>query len=229
MWFGAGASVAGMGRTENQDAWALDRTPDRLIAVVSDGAGTAPQGALGAQTVVRLTHAYLKQNFPPNPQILLNILQKKLRAYPGGIMDRAATLVAVVATPQETYCIQVGDGFAVVRFEDAYDLLIAPQKGEYANQTVFVTQGDAGDHIKLYHVEKKVKFLCMATDGLETVALFQHNWKPHGGFFNPLDRYIQKTDCQKDATQTLTQFLDSSDLQRKSWDDKTIILGCWRD
>lgn len=232
MWFAGSATGAGIGRLENQDRASFSIIGDCLVAAVSDGAGSASHGADGARVIVETALNYFMhdgdtKDFISNVRIALG---KRAHVLGVEMMDLAATMVVVVATQDKTTCIQVGDGFGVVSFEDeAYALLIQPDKGEYINQTSFVTLPDAADHVKVATFEKRARFLCLSTDGLESVALFHQNWEPYGGFFNPLDQYISKTDCQKELDLELAQFLESDSLRAKSWDDKSIILGCWKD
>lgn len=134
-----------------------------LVAVVSDGAGTATRSAEGsrlacdsflemvegvvAEDGVRAldrarVHLWLEQY---QSLILQLAAESGARA-----RDYACTLVAAVIGVEWSIFIQVGDGTIVVRSagDPDYGWVFWPEAGEYANTTFFITEERAIDHLQ---------------------------------------------------------------------------------
>ncbi|NJM00476.1 MAG: protein phosphatase 2C domain-containing protein [Synechococcaceae cyanobacterium SM2_3_2] len=142
------------------------------------------------------------------------------------LQDLACTLLVVVATPRWLTAAQVGDGFIVARGEDGiYKLIFPPVRGEFANETVFVTTPKIGDALQVA-VEEPASFICASSDGLEAVALKRESWSPFPGFFQPLEECIKTLDSIQ-AESYLKEFLDSDRLRSRTDDDLTLALGFW--
>lgn len=201
-----------------------------LIAVISDGAGSAKYGGLGAKLTVEAALSTLEKN---NTDKLIPYIHRRLKKeakrLKADLADFACTFIALLANSDHISVFQVGDGFAVARFENEYELLLFPQKGEHINETCFITQENAEKIIQKRTIEKRPLFISLSTDGLENVALFYQNWKPYRGFFSPLDQYINKTNSQNEAAQEIESFLNSPLLRQKSDDDKTLFLCGWQE
>jgi hypothetical protein len=122
--------------------------------------------------------------------------------------------------------MQIGDGFLVVSLQDepSYQLLFHPDKGEFINETSFITSGNALDRMKVNVLMGKQKFICASTDGLENVSLSSRNWLPFSPFFKPLETYIKQTNNPEINKQYLINFLGSERLQSRTDDDITLLL-----
>ena len=234
-WLAGIQSVAGPDHLSRdrpcQDFGAFKILKDQsIVAVVSDGAGSAKYGGQGAQltveTALKILETGVADQFVPRVQARLTKEAMKLSA---DLSDFACTCVAIVASSTQMTVFQVGDGFAVARFEEDYELLVSPHKGEHINETCFITDKDAAQVIQKKQFNRLPKFISIATDGLENVALFYQTWKPHKGFFSPLDQYINKTNRQKDAAHEIESFLASPKLREKSSDDKTLFICGWQE
>jgi Protein phosphatase 2C len=190
---------------------------------------------------------------PPPPHLVQKLFTKTLhqvlmafsaQANGHGIEDFACTLIAFVATRDWLAAMQIGDGFLVVTTSgsgigpslsfrgdpQAYHLLFSPHKGEYANQTSFVTSADALTQLQTRIVERP-RFICAATDGLESVAIRQRDRTCFAPFFHPLREYLQELaqplpDVPAgNADQYLLDFLQSERLNQRTDDDKTLLLA----
>lgn len=167
-------------------------------------------------------------------------LQKQAAENGYAMDDLACTLLAFLATPQWIAAMQIGDGFIVVRRSmswkqavlandftapgEDYQLLFQPSKGEFANQTTFVTSLDALEEIQVRVVSGQYPFICVATDGLENVAIRLKDWTPFSPFFKPLEEYIQETAHPEQDDEYLVNFLTSERLSERTNDDKTLLL-----
>lgn len=163
----AAAAVAGASHRERgqpgQDYVAKTRGRGITAVALADGAGSAAHSALGARIVVAATlkllraefHVLLNQAGDPCAERIIQRLQHGLDCYAQrqGI-DRSAlasTLLFVATDGRDYLCGQVGDG-RIARCDaegSAAVSVFEPAKGEYFNQTVFVTDCDALDHLEL--------------------------------------------------------------------------------
>lgn len=141
------------------------------------------------------------------------------------IDDLACTLLIVVATPDGIAAMQIGDGFITVRYpEREPQLLFAPDKGEYINETTFVTSSNALKDMKVVIKAGQPEFICASTDGLERLAIRLSDWTPFTPFFQPLEQYLQETENLEESDEYLLSFLNSERLNARTDDDKTLFL-----
>jgi hypothetical protein len=227
-----------------------------LIGVVADGAGSASQSEIGAKLAVQTTIDYLTnlaQWLQPNEQKPLwptvvrspSLLQTK-RLFERtthkvrGVLtqqaqdnccefeDLACTLLAFVATPHWFATMQIGDGFIVASAGDkTYQLMFQPDKGEFVNQTTFVTASTALADLQVRVVAGAPQFVCAATDAFERLAIDFKNWQPHAPFFNPLAEYLMETPIPEKEDGYIMEFLNSEHLNSNTDDDKTLLLALY--
>ena len=121
--------------------------------------------------------------------------------------------------------MQIGDGFIVMRSQEPeYKLLFQPDKGEFANETTFITSKNALKEMQVEVISQKQEFICASTDGLEKVAIRLSDWKPFPPFFKPLEEYLQQTANPEKEYQYVDDFLNSERLNSRTDDDKTLLL-----
>lgn len=140
--------------------------------------------------------------------------------------DYAATLTCVVAAPRHLAVGQVGDG-AVVAMSDDEELFAVTrlQRGEYANETHFITQEDALDQLVFDLIERPVKALAVMSDGLIRLALKMPTQEPHAPFFQPLFRFATSVEDGAEAGRQLAAFLTSERVNARTDDDKSLVLA----
>ncbi|MBE9140590.1 protein phosphatase 2C domain-containing protein [Nodosilinea sp. LEGE 07088] len=148
--------------------------------------------------------------------------------------DLACTLLAFLATPDWLAAMQIGDGFMVMSYGQPevsgvpanadYQLLFRPDRGEFANQTTFITAANALATMQVAVVGQPPRFIAAATDGLERVALRLKDWAPFAPFFSPLEEYLWETPHPEADDAYLISFLTSERLNQKTDDDKTLVL-----
>ena len=145
-------------------------------------------------------------------------LQKIAEANNCSLKDLACTLILFIADQKGIYAMQIGDGFLVIHSpKKDYQLVFLPKKGEYQNETVFVTCDDAIASMQTTIIEGNYSFICASTDGLESVALKLPNYTPFAPFFQPLQEYIFQTqDPEKEETY-LINFLKFSLTVKSSY------------
>jgi len=223
-----------------------------LLGAVADGAGSSSQAHRGARHAVRAAIKRLARDLRtrdadggrnrnrPNERELGALLRAafadaradldrlaRQQGVPRG--DFACTLIAFVASPDWLGAAQLGDGLLVSRAEGGgYQLLFRPDKGEYANETVFLTDRDGLDRVRVRSVQEPQSFVCVATDGLESVSIEQRAMQPHAPFFKPLDEYILAAEDERQARLDIREFLASARLEARSDDDRTLLLSGYR-
>jgi hypothetical protein len=227
-----------------------------LVGVVADGAGSCAASDLGAFLTVQACMSFMdeldawlaqeqRQAYRPSAQPLPRkvariLFQKVVQRALGALQDAAqekqcnlddlsCTLLMFIATPDWIAAMQIGDGLLVIRPQEAdYQLIFLPDKGEFANQTTFVTAPDALESMQVQVLAGKMQFVSAMTDGLESVAIRYSDWSPFAPFFDPLQRYMTENHAAPVETEDYLQlFLSSARLNQKTSDDKSLILGLY--
>ncbi|HEY9824344.1 MAG TPA: PP2C family serine/threonine-protein phosphatase [Stenomitos sp.] len=234
-----------------QDAGGYRTIGNLLIGAIADGAGSAPHSALGATLAVESTLNYLdsleqwlqpgqpqwptlerapslqqaQRLFQRTAHHVRAALQQTAEQNGYGLEELACTLLAVVATPHWLAAMQIGDGFIVTSTaQETYQLLFQPAKGEFANQTTFITSPTAFEDLEVITIDSPPQFICAATDAFERLALHLPQWKPHAPFFNPLTEYLAETLDPETDDEYIVNFLSSDYLNKQTDDDKTLLL-----
>jgi hypothetical protein len=211
--FNAESSVS---ETENKvaSAWTLNfrgRTDKKNTATVTIAQSPSEQKAK------RLFSNILNQ--------VITALKEQAEKENYSIEDLACTLLIVIATPDGVTAMQIGDGFITVRHPEAPpQLLFPPDKGEYINETTFVTSANALTEMRVVVKPGQPEFICASTDGLERLAIQMSDWTPFAPFFNPLEQCLRETDNLEESNQYLVDFLTSDRLNARIDDDKTLFL-----
>jgi Protein phosphatase 2C len=218
-----------------------------LIGAVSDGAGSAKYSDAGSQIAVESAlesiTKILKRQFiqvpsrenieQAAPEIFDQMLEDILctlhqEAITSGceLRDLGCTLLVFFATPNWVAAMQIGDGLMMLRAHaDApYQLLFKPDKGEFINETIFITTPRASNYMSVCVEAVEAPFLCAATDGLERVAVRLQDWEPFAPFFRPFEDCLTKIPTEAEQQTYLKTFLESARLNAKTDDDKTMLV-----
>jgi hypothetical protein len=203
---------------------------------LADGAGSAEHSAMGAciavTAILKLLrtefHALLKSGGDLCAERIIHRLQHRLDRYAQrkeiARDDLASTLLFVATDGRDYLCGQVGDG-RIARCNADCSVAVPvfePAKGEYFNQTVFVTDRHALDDFELEWGElDDVGGFALMSDGAEE-SLYQRR----AGTFAPavlkmlgwLDQYSETT-----VRMALTRNLRDT-LSLRTGDDLSIAL-----
>jgi hypothetical protein len=245
-WLVVGASVQGVSHKKLnmpcQDAQDYQVLPNGvLIVVVADGAGTAErsdEGARYAASEARRTLVIaLEESQPEDPSgwdDLLRCAVKQARQVLVYLADEqgdplrsfASTLTLAVVSEGFLAVAQLGDG-AVVAGSAEGGLFAATQtqRGEYANETYFLTQEDALEQVQVAVYDMPVDRLAVMSDGLLRLALNVSTNEPHAPFFEPLFAFTASAQEAGQPGEKLAAFLDSERVRARTDDDKTIVLA----
>jgi Protein phosphatase 2C len=215
-----------------------------LIAVVSDGAGSACHSAKGSWITSRV-FAETASRFIKSGQQLTDLSFDLARGWLDDIRDRiivaarkqgasprdfAATLVGSLVAAEHAIFIHVGDGGFVFRSTKSeapgWSVASWPQQGEYASTTFFVTD-DPEPNCRFLVVEESVDELAVFSDGIEHLVLDFTAHTAFAPFFDKMFVPLSGTDTGRDRvlSRKLRQFLDGPSVCAKTDDDKTLILA----
>jgi hypothetical protein len=249
-WSWAGASSTGTSHlkagTGCDDAGACLELPLRngpiLIAVVSDGAGSARHSSIGAR-IVASSICRSALAFAGRGGRTSEIDGEIADAWLDDIRDRieqaaqrrsaprrwfAATLVACLIQEDCAAVIHVGDGACAVRMNDARSWLVPswPAQGEYASTTYFVTD-DPKPRTILTHLDGSVAEIAIFSDGLERLALDFGAATAFAPFFESIFSPLRVSlpGRQRQLSVDLRAFLDGPSVTGRTDDDKTFIMA----
>jgi hypothetical protein len=254
-WRYAAASVVGTSHVKSgsdcQDAndcheFQLPSGEPVLVAVVSDGAGSAKCGGEGARLTstvfIDLVSDHLssgntvEQISFDSARFWLEVIQSRLSSQAESasqqLRDYACTLLGAVIGTSCAAFIQVGDGAIVVADaeEVAFGHIFWPDRGEYENTTHFVTEEQVHEHLQFDLVRRDILELAMLSDGLQRLALDYRSQTAHQPFFRGLFPAFQRSPVgrSEDLCRSLSDFLSSSRVNQKTDDDKTLLLATRR-
>lgn len=243
MWRWAAASAIGTSHIQLggrlQDAYAVSAIgDDKVFSVVSDGAGSAKFGAFGAWIVCRMLKVRFRkwlatdECFPDDETItewIGNIRERiSIIAEERGTVPRqfAATLAALLISPDEFLTIQIGDSAIVARRGSEWDVICWPENGEYASTTYFVTD-DSGPRLHINRQKRLYDAFALFTDGIGDLALSHLELEAYPGFFNPMIRPVDDSSGVgrlHQLSKKLKAYLAEPPVCERSDDDKTLIL-----
>ena len=242
-WRWAAASAIGTSHLKSgvrlQDAYTVSKLrTGELLAIVSDGAGSAKYGGEGAWLTCRFLKTRFREWFnqhrtiPSEEDVLIWIddLRDKLSfvSESRGATPRefAATLTLVFVTNEATLVIQVGDSCASARRDGVWEVLVWPENGEYASSTYFITDSP-GVRLNYAVFASEFDAYALFTDGVGDLSLVEATKSAYSGFFVPMITPVDKSDsdcCLSLLSSQLKRYLASEAVCDKTDDDKTLIL-----
>lgn len=214
-----------------------------LVAVVSDGAGSAKCAEIGSRLACYCIMEGIKGFLENGGQVfnlnreaaegLISDFQNQVADYAKmmglTIQDYSCTLITAVIGLRNAVFFQVGDGAVVIskRGEDEYTPVFWPGKGEYENTTHFAVDHDTVvNYMKYGLVEGTIDNAALFTDGLERLALHFRSRSAFNPFFKPLFEYVRSKDnCQKELVESVLSFLGSRKVSDRTDDDRTLIIA----
>jgi hypothetical protein len=248
MWRFAAARVTGSSHlrtgTPGQDRFACVVLPDgALVAVMSDGAGSAPNADMGAEVAVQTALCQLRRDLGEGCPDVTSALRRAALSAREAVLSRAledgqeagsyaSTLLALVQTAEGGAALQIGDGvIAVGRGGGDWSWMFWPERGEYANTTRFLTDDDAPDHIQVEACSGSLTDIAVMTDGLQPLALHYASQTVHEPFFRGMLQPLIESDGLGEVgylSDSLEQFLSSDRVRMRTDDDLSLILATRR-
>ncbi len=222
--------------------------PDGIfVAAVADGGGSvelyADGSRIGAcaatQRAVRLLRLHvrpLKETLLEAAHFAREALETEACRQNRSLRDFATTLIVAICAPEITGAPQIGDGGMVTAGDGIsadeggdYTLFSAPQRGEYANTTNFITSSGwrASHAIRL--LRGSVSRVAMFTDGIQSIALNAASGNTlHAPFFDPLYSRAEQQEDEQAAGNYIAAFLSTPRVTARASDDLTLLLGVRR-
>ncbi|MEI2388010.1 PP2C family serine/threonine-protein phosphatase [Breoghania sp. JC706] len=242
-WRWASASVIGTSHIQNggrlQDAYAVAKFENGgILAVVSDGAGSAKFGAYGAWLTCRFLSARFREWVRANPVLPFD---EEMAEWIDELRDRiaaiaarrestprqfAATLAAIVISQDEAVTLHIGDSAVVGRKGSEWDVLCWPENGEYASTTYFVTD-DPEPRLNITRHPREHDAFALFSDGVGDLALSHLEQTAHPRFFDPMFRPVDAASGEGrlvELSAKLATYLAASAVCERTDDDKTLIL-----
>lgn len=239
-WRVLSASVVGKGHERNgrscDDHHAWWRIGSGLVIALADGAGSAPRGGQGAREATRAIDSQSPRLVDAaghdDPDQLKVALAETLQIARGRVemhasadsplVNLATTLTVAVVGTSLVGVVHVGDGAVVIESENGLRL-IAAERGQYINETDFLT-GEQFLEAAIFDIQSSAEVSAIAaiTDGLQLLALGLPACAPHAPFFDPLFAYARRPDS---SDVEVEDFLNSPRVNARTDDDKTLILA----
>ena len=192
-WKSIGCAVQGRGHKKSdvpcQDVVHYDAVSGVHVIALSDGAGSARLSLYGADAAVCSVGSLLAEEFRAFignsngvavKQHILNTVLAALRAKADELgcemHDLAATLLAVAADDENFLAVHIGDGVIGCYGLDGLKTLSAPDNGEFANATTFVTSRDALQRMRIYKGSAaRLSGFVLMSDGTEQSLYHKRN------------------------------------------------------
>lgn len=238
MWKIIGASVPGTSHLAAgracEDASAWHAADGRAFLAIADGAGSRQMSGHGATLAVRQALALATKSAAgrqaADPASQLSLIFRAVRDQVMALAaadardagDYASTLAVAMLTSAAVSIAQIGDTIAVVGQDGRYETVAPAPRGEYVNETTFLTGADALAEIRItVHPAAGIGGVFLATDGLRFKILDDLAVSsPFAPFFDDLSAYVRSADA---SDGTLSRFLAGLDDQ--SGDDKTLVAA----
>lgn len=219
------------------------RKPYSVVLAVADGAGSAERSGEGSQLAVQSALDIIETQLRRKSRVrgtrtLKKVLElafagaketitKKAEQDGAATSQFATTLLIAIAVDDRVVVGQTGDGAIVARtVGQEYNILIAPQKGQYRNETSFITD-PSNLPIVLAKARTTVDRIALFTDGLENLVIAQADGKPHPPFFDGLFRWIEMQHGDHEAVNKgLKRLLDDPKTRSKTNDDLSLAVAC---
>lgn len=245
-WRVIGAAVQGVSHARNglpcQDAQGYRRLPDgTLLVALADGAGSATRSDEGArcavETALKVLAGELEGEALQDRLDQIGLLLGAFTLARQAVLELAedtdetarsfATTLSLVVLKEGLLAVgQLGDGVVVARQPDGELFVASPQqRGEYANETYFLTQEDALEKVDVQVFEQDIEALAVMSDGLARLALRLPSQEPHAPFFGPLFAFLTSIEAEEEGEVKLRDFLSSERICARTDDDKALVLA----
>lgn len=150
----------------------------------------------------------------------------------------AATLVGFAGDAQRGWFFHIGDGIGVAEAEhaehaehaeqaeqaDRARVVSAPENGEYANETYFVTGEAWRHHLRVLAAPAPLARLVLMSDGAMPFAMEKGNAALFKPFIEPVARYLASVG-ESEGSRALGATLDDPRTHGITSDDKTLLIA----
>lgn len=208
---------------------------NKLVAVVSDGAGSAKYSKIGAKIICdTLCDLLIKSDISSirdDVANAINIARQKLILHKNnnsknsaGLVNFSATIVGVFYQKNKGVFFHIGDGAGIAFKNGEYGnfVISEPENGAFSCETYFYTMDEWQDSLRFTDFENANRILLM-TDGVTGFAFSGDFYKIHRNFLIPVIEYLENEPRKTHAVEALRNTLNNNRAQRINSDDKTIL------
>ena len=202
-----GTSCQDNSRTVVGDGW--------IVTALSDGAGSAARAKKGSDIAATMSAHNIASQLAecqgnPTRSELPGIIQAGATAALGVLKDAAkqsrlapqkyaCTLLIAVQTENLVAAGQIGDGGIVFSADGKnFRKLTTPHRGQYVNQTLFLTSRGARKKLHLTVQQEQSACLALFSDGLENLVMEGVAGEPHQPFFNTIFNWLHRQETGKE-------------------------------
>ncbi len=233
-----------------QDFYQYACSGNKLVAVVSDGAGSAVYGKIGAkiicETLVNVLintplkntkEAVVKAINMARARLIIHRLNKSKSERE--ILNFSATIVGVVYHKNRGIFFHIGDGAGIAVHNVKNDKIVndenaassrqkvkytlsRPANGSFSCETYFYTMKNWADCLRFTPIEK-AEALFLMTDGVTNFALSDDMCELKNGFIEPINQYLKNEQNKTKALKALNNTLDTKQARKLNSDDKTFL------
>ena len=213
-----------------------------LLLIVCDGAGSASYGRRGAELTCEFMTESIKVFFSNHSDLislgreqfadwivlLRDWIDRFAELNHHNRRDYATTLTLAVVGSSAGIFVQLGDGAAVFRGADEWQIAVWPQHGEFANSTYFVTDEDSHLRFEMVEVDELIIEVALLTDGLERLALHHQSRRIHQSFFDEFFvpvRSLAQYGFDRGLSAGLGHYLQTPTITSRSDDDCSLVLA----
>ena len=222
-------------KTPCQDFYHYACSGNKLVAVVSDVAGSAKYGKIGAKIICetlvsQLINTPLK-NVEQAVKRAIEVARGKLMLHrlnksksEQEILNFSATVVGVFYHREQGVFFHIGDGAGIaVHSVSPLDYTLSqPMNGRFSCETYFYTMNNWQANLRFTKIDKS-EALFLMTDGVTNFALSEDLRHLKKGFIEPINQYLQKEANKLRAIRALNNTLDTKQARKLNSDDKTFL------
>lgn len=221
-----------------QDFFKYARRGKKMVAVVSDGAGSAKYGKIGARIICEtLCDILISASYSNVRQKIIDaieIARQKIILHrfnkfknEAGLVEFAATVVGAVFYQNKGIFFHIGDGAAIALPSRKNNKVVIsrPENGIFSCETYFYTMEDWKDCLR-FTPFSNVSSLMLMTDGVTGFAFKNNFMEIENAFIEPINQFLShETDFAR-ALRALNNTLSAPKACRLNPDDKTFL---WAD
>lgn len=203
---------------------------------LADGAGSQTHSHIGAECVTKLVSQMVCKEFDIYWQMERNQLAKKLigqcmqelqkQEYP--LYELASTLLFCAAHEDGRSLVgHLGDGAIVLIQGQNRATISQPERGEYCNETYFIVQSDAVEHLRCFKEERKPNDVILLMSDGAAESLYQYHDTIPAPACLTLANWIRERD-ENAVDRGLERVLEQT-LSKHTNDDMSVAMIGWID